>query len=99
MADLEKRGYYVVRSAGSHSAIDIVALAQQVTLGVQAKMDGRVDPEEWDALWDLVAAQMLDQALIASVGPKRGQIVYGRITGPKGIGHRGLKPPCVVYEP
>lgn len=99
MRDLEKRGYYVLRSAGSHSAIDVVALDYQVTLGVQAKLDGRCDPEEWNALWDLAATNKLDDALIASVGPRRGSpIVYSRLTGPKD-GVRGKVAPWERFEP
>jgi hypothetical protein len=98
MVDLEELGYYVVRSAGSHSVIDVVALAYQVTLGVQVKLDGRCDPDEWNDLWALASTDKVDHALIASTGPKRGQIVYRRLTGPKS-GTRGERAPSEVWEP
>ena len=52
-ADLERRGYYCARSAGSHSKIDILAVKGGVCLLVQCKADGAISPVEWNTLHDL----------------------------------------------
>lgn len=36
-SDLEKKGYYVIRSAGSHSKFDLVAVSQEEVLLIQCK--------------------------------------------------------------
>jgi Holliday junction resolvase len=96
MVDLEARGYLPLRSAGSHSPVDVVAFGQDGNLVVQAKVDGRCDPGEWNELWEWAKAGSATP-LIASVGPRRGQIVYRVLTGPKFEGQRGA--PCKVWEP
>jgi Holliday junction resolvase len=95
MVDLEAHGYRVIRSAGSHSPADVVAFGQSGNLLVQAKIDGRCDPVEWNELWDW-AMDGGCMPVLASVGPKRGQIVYRRLTGPKVAGGRGV--PAEVFE-
>ena len=48
---LRQRGFVVVRSAGSHSPADLVALGDLVPWLVQAKRDGRLsEPERQDLL-------------------------------------------------
>lgn len=52
--DLRRRGWWVLRSPQSRSAVDLVALKiDRPALLVQAKMDGRLPPGEWNELWDL----------------------------------------------
>jgi hypothetical protein len=97
MAALEARGYTTLRSAGSHSPADIVALRRDGNLLVQAKLDGRCDPAEWNALRDMALCGAMSP-ILASVGPKRGQFVYRRLTGPKS-GTRGERAPSEVFEP
>ena len=43
---LEKAGFYVVRSAGSHGAFDLVAIRKGIVLGVQCKTNGYLPPGE-----------------------------------------------------
>lgn len=90
-SDLTDRGYRVVRSAGSHSPADIVALcAGMQPVGVQCKTNGRLDPEEWDKFfWWCERAGAVP--VLASKGPSGKGILYRRITGRKG-GNRGRQP-------
>ena len=41
----EKRGYYVVRSAGSHGVFDLIAIKKGEVLGIQCKL-GNVSKDE-----------------------------------------------------
>lgn len=51
-AHLERMGYVVVRSAGSHSPADLVAMRHGEIVCVQCKRNGRLDPEEWNEFWE-----------------------------------------------
>ena len=52
MGDLMADGWVCVRSAGSHSAADLVAMrAGWDPLMVQVKASGDISPAEWDYLW------------------------------------------------
>ena len=80
-ADLEKRGYLVVRSAGSHGVADLVAVpgddcAGGATLLVQCKTSGRMSPKERQ---EMTATSMNYDALaVRAWRPKRGRICYDR---------------------
>ena len=52
---LEVLRYQVIRSAGSHSPVDLVAFRQTRTLCVQCKLHGKISPAERDALLDFVS--------------------------------------------
>ena len=88
-AKLERDGYYVVKSAGSKGAADLVAVKAGEILFIQCKLDSYVAPEEWNVLWGLCQRT---GAVPVVVG--RGQKVW-RITGPK-TGLRGQRQP---WEP
>ena len=92
--DLEAMGYCVVRSAGSHSPADLVAMNRnRVTLGIQCKRNGRLDPEEWNGFFDWCHLAGIAPVLAEKV---RGGIKYHVITGEKtGSG----KQPMQVWEP
>ena len=52
--ELEGRGYYVVRSAGSHGAVDLVALAGDHILLIQVGTHGSKNAaDDSDAVIDL----------------------------------------------
>lgn len=53
--DLRKRGYYVIRSAGSKGKIDLVALIDGDVLLIQCKRDGRLPPAERKELLAIAA--------------------------------------------
>jgi len=44
---LEKAGFYVMRSAGSHGVFDLLAVKPGVVLGVQCKENGRLTKAEF----------------------------------------------------
>ena len=62
---LESVGYYVIRSAGSKGAADLVALKPGEVLLVQCKLDGKMPPAEREAFAKL-ADRLGVVSLIAS---------------------------------
>jgi len=53
---LEKRGYFVVRSSGSHGPADLLAVSKDgAILAVQCKLDGYLSPKEFRKLLVLAA--------------------------------------------
>lgn len=51
--DLRKRGYWVLRSPASRSALDLIAIKPGTVLMVQCKRSGALPPGEWNAIYDL----------------------------------------------
>jgi len=48
---LEKRGYFVVRSSGSHGPADLLAVSKDgKVLAIQCKLDGYIPPKEFRKL-------------------------------------------------
>jgi len=48
---LEKRGYFVVRSSGSHGPADLLAVSKDgKVLAIQCKLDGYLPPKEFRKL-------------------------------------------------
>lgn len=97
-ADLERRvrdilveaGYLVVRSAGSHTPLDLVALprvrlpsfcALSAVLAVQCKRGGVLGPAEWNELYE--AAQSVSAVPVLATYTPRKPIEFFRMTGPK----------------
>lgn len=80
---LEGMGYYVIRSAGSRGAVDLVAFAPYATRTyfVQCKRQGAISAAEWNGLWELAGRHMASPA-IAQMRGERGTAIY-RILGPK----------------
>jgi len=81
-ADLEKFCHIVVRSAGSHGAVDLMACHQNAGVAadwwlVQCKINGKVSPAERNELYR-IAEQCNAWAVIVS-RPKRGAILYQRL--------------------
>lgn len=87
--DLESYGYAVVRSAGSHTPTDLVAMMRGSVFAVQCKFDGRLPPKEWNELfeWCEKAGAV---PIMASKGPWGSGIIYHRLTSRKG--GRGRQP-------
>ena len=80
--DLEGRGYLVIRSAGSHGAVDLMACHQNAGVAadwwlVQCKINGKASPAERNELYR-IAEQCNAWAVIVS-RPKRGAILYQRL--------------------
>lgn len=53
MAHFEELGYYVMRSAGSHGAADIVALRNPHKILIQCKIGRWADVKEWNLFLDV----------------------------------------------
>lgn len=87
---LEADGYYVIKSAGSKGAADLVALKPGQILLVQGKLSGHLPPAEWNDLWEL--AGRLGALAIVVI---RGQKMF-RITGPKS--GRGERQPWEAFQ-
>ena len=82
--DLEGYGYVTVRSAGSHSPADVIAMHYGTIACVQCKLDGRVDPDEWNELWEF--SRTAGGAPVVAEPYKEGRrtgIIYHRITSRK----------------
>ena len=83
--DLESRGYYCVRAAGSHSKVDVVAVKHSIALFVQCKTNGAITPVEWNTLLDLCACP----TFLPIVASKNGtHLEYKLITKRRGRGRR-----------
>jgi len=53
---LEKRGYFVVRSSGSHGPADLLAVSKDgKVLAIQCKLDGYIPPKEFRKLLTLTS--------------------------------------------
>lgn len=77
---LRDEGYEVLRTAGSKSKVDLVAIKPGQLLFVQCKRSGALPPAEWNALWDL--AQLVGAVPVLAEQLKRGR-AYWRLTARK----------------
>ncbi|MFI1165578.1 restriction endonuclease [Streptomyces sp. NPDC020801] len=77
---LREEGYEVLRTAGSKSKVDLVAIKPGQILLVQCKRSGALPPAEWNALWDL--AQMVGAVPVLAEQLTRGR-KYWRLTARK----------------
>ena len=77
---LREEGYEVLRTAGSKSKVDLVAIKAGQILFVQCKRSGALPPAEWNALWDL--AQMVGAVPVLAEQLVRGRR-YWRLTARK----------------
>lgn len=93
--NLEECGYVTVRSAGSHSPADVVAMQDGTTVCVQCKSDGRLDPKEWNDFFDWCERGGTTPILAAQAKVLSG-IIYYRLTSRKG--GRGRQP-LAPWEP
>lgn len=89
-AELVAAGYEVIRSAASKTGIDLVALPKPSLRGtssallVQVKLDGRLDPGEWNELVALAQSSLTIPVLASldrSARPYR--VIFRRLTGRK----------------
>ncbi len=93
--DLQERGFpLVVRSAGSHGPADVLAVGHGVTLAVQCKRNGRMDPAEWNEFWAI--CRDAEAIPVLALMPGRRGIAYKRLTDVKA---GGGEQPFVDYDP
>jgi Holliday junction resolvase len=76
-AYLEQEGYFVVRSAGSHGVVDLLALSGAGHLAVQCKINGQLAPNDRKRLMDICRECRLTP--IKAWRPKRGEIRYDEV--------------------
>lgn len=79
---LERIGYVTVRSAGSHSPADIVAMRNGELVCVQCKRDGRLDPDEWNEFWDF-CRKAGALPVVAKLGSQGRGVTYNVLTSRK----------------
>lgn len=73
--DLEGRGYFVVRSAGSRGPADLVAMRKGIVLLVQCKLAGKLKMREYIRL--IRVAEMTSCAIVlATKNKKSKKITY-----------------------
>lgn len=81
--DLEGNGYWTMRAAGSHGAVDVLAIKPGQILGVQCKLrNPLIPPAERTALLDWAAR--CDAVPLVASRVKQGRrtvVVYRRLTG------------------
>lgn len=95
LGELSRMGYVACRSAGSHSPADVFAFKFGTCLLVQCKKNGRLDPDEWNKLFDY-ATKVEAIPLLARPGGRGCGTIYSRLTSRKdGRGRQPLAP----YEP
>jgi Holliday junction resolvase len=84
--DLEAKGYWCMRSAGSHGPVDVIAIATsllgrpQRRLMVQAKIDGKISKHDRSTLFELASRHHCEP--IVADRPKRGMIAYRLLISP-----------------
>lgn len=78
---LRGQGYEVLRTAGSKSKVDLVAIKTGQILFVQCKRSGALPPAEWNALWDLAVMVGAVPVLAEQLKPRGRK--YWRLTGRK----------------
>lgn len=81
--DLKRAGYFVMRSPGSKSPVDLLAYAQGSCLMVQCKRGGTLPPGEWNELFHL-ACSVGAKPILAAI-PKKTQrgVAYFEMLAPK----------------
>ena len=87
-AILEREGFAVVRSAGSHSPADLVAMRGGELAIIQCKRDGKLGPSEWNEFVEF-CAKAGGVPILASVDGRK--VLLERITGIKAGGRRQPK--------
>ena len=89
--ELERHGFAVVRSAGSHSPTDLVAMRNGEIVLVQCKLNGYIGQYEWNELFEF--AELAGGVPILASPKKEGRkcaIIYHRLVSRKG--GRGRQP-------
>ena len=71
-----------MRSAGSHSPADLVAMRGGELVCVQCKRNGRLDPGEWNEFWDF-CQRAGALPVLAVPGPQGRGVTYHELTGRK----------------
>lgn len=92
---LKDRGYFVVRSAGSKSPADLIAINSKGVLLVQCKRSGRLGIAEWNQLYEL-AESVKAIPLMVEI-PCRGHLAFWCLVAGKDGSRRNQ--PMEPYTP
>lgn len=95
-SDMERRGWFAVRSPGSKGHADVVAIGRGETLAIQCKTGGRCGPREWNDLIEF--AHRYGMLPVLAHKDKRGHVKYRLITACKG-GRKRIEDVSVEFEP
>lgn len=93
---LQGAGYFAMRSPGSRTPIDLIAVRPGVVLFIQCKRGGTLPPGEWNALYD-IAVSCGAAPILASMPGQRGA-QYERLIDRK-IGTSSQRQPKAPYDP
>ena len=78
---LQADGYFVMRSPGSKSPVDLVAIKPGQVLFVQCKRGGSLPPKEWNAIYDLAVSSGAVPVMAENPFPREHRM--WRLTGRK----------------
>lgn len=74
---LEKGGWLVLRSAGSHGVFDLIAVNGYITVGVQCKANGRISKAEIGKMLEASRGK----AIIPALALRKGRGIEWRLVG------------------
>ena len=75
-------GYTCIRSAGSHGAVDVVAIKPGVVILCQAKIRKEsIGSREWQELW--VLAEKANAIPLLAYRPSMRKLAFARLLGPR----------------
>lgn len=92
---LKARGYFVLRSAGSKSPVDLAALSHTGILLVQCKRSGKLGIAEWNRLYEL--AESVNAMPLMAEAAYRGSVIFWRLVEGKDGSRRNQ--PMEPYRP
>ena len=93
---LQRKGYLVMRSPGSRSPVDLIAIKSGELLFVQCKLHGQFPVSEWNEFIDYCAS-VGATPVMAERGKNNRGILYWQMTGKKDGSKRPQ--PMVKFEP
>lgn len=95
LARLEDDGYWCMRSSGSHTAVDVIAIKPGQVVMVQAKWGGRLPADEWNELYYL--ATKTGSVPVAAVKLTPRKWAFMRLVGTKTPGVLGQPQPWQLW--
>jgi Holliday junction resolvase len=89
---LTKAGFFVMRSPGSKSPIDLTAVRSGEVWFVQCKINGSLPPGEWNALFDLAGSVGAVPVMARRAASGRGFELFRMLARKEGRGAQPLEP-------
>jgi len=69
---LEKKGFFVVRSASSKGPFDLIAINRYMTYGIQCKANGKVSKKELETIREIIK----DKPIIGAIASRQGKKIH-----------------------